>query len=140
MRARALVVQLCEALDAAHAQGIVHRDVKPSNCLHVVEAGRERVLLADFGVACRVGGASEHALIGTPEYMAPEQARGERVDARSDVYSLGIVLGELLTGRVPFTGKSVSAVLDAQVYELPPRLALLRRTQRRDQPVRLPLE
>ncbi len=125
VRARALVVQLCEALDAVHAQGIVHRDVKPSNCLHVVEAGRERVLLADFGVACRVGGASEHALIGTPEYMAPEQARGERVDARSDVYSLGIVLGELLTGRVPFTGKSVSAVLDAQVYEPPPRLAAL---------------
>ncbi|MFV8749947.1 serine/threonine-protein kinase [Nannocystaceae bacterium ST9] len=121
-RARSLILQLCAALEAVHAMGIVHRDVKPANCLCMLEADRERLVLADFGVACRLGGAPEHAAIGTPKYMSPEQARGETVDVRADVYSLGIVLGEMLTGHVPFSGQSSSAVLDGHVHDPPPTL------------------
>ncbi|MFV8749946.1 serine/threonine-protein kinase [Nannocystaceae bacterium ST9] len=124
-RARALLLQLCAALEAVHAQGIVHRDVKPSNCLRVVEAGHERLLLADFGVACKQRGAAELAVVGTPEYMSPEQARGEAVDTRSDIYALGIMLGELITGHLPFTGRTTSAVLDGQIHDPPPSLATL---------------
>ncbi len=124
-RARSLLLQLCSALEAVHAQGVVHRDVKPSNCMRVIDAGHEQLLLLDFGVACKLGAPPEHAVIGTPDYMSPEQARGEPVDSRSDIYSLGIMLGELLTGHLPFTGKSVSALLDGQIHEPPPKLAAL---------------
>lgn len=103
-RAIALLGQIAEALDAAHAAGIVHRDVKPHNIL--VEG--ERAYLSDFGLAKayeETGGSAGASIVGTVEYMAPEQWRGERVDPAADVYSLGCVLYEALTGIVPYARK-----------------------------------
>ena len=103
-RAVALLGQVAEALDAAHAAGIVHRDVKPHNIL--VEG--ERAYLSDFGLAKafeETGGGSGASIVGTVEYMAPEQWRGERAGPAADVYSLGCVLYEALTGIVPYARK-----------------------------------
>jgi serine/threonine-protein kinase len=122
---RALLLQLCAALEAVHARGIVHCDVKPSNCLCVFEGAEQHLKLLDFGVARQRDGSPEESVVGTPDYMSPEQARGDEVDSRSDIYSLGIMLGELLTGRVPFIGSSVAALLDSQEHEEPPSLAEL---------------
>ena len=123
-RVRELMLQLCAGLEAVHAQGVVHRDVKPANCFRVVhEDGRETLKLVDFGIATLTPAALagqvlgvEGEIIGTPEYMSPEQARGEKVDQRADVYSAGVILCELLTGRPPVQGKTHSAVLTEQVY------------------------
>ena len=103
-----IVVQLCQALDYVHALGLVHRDVKPANVL-VGDDGR--VTLLDFGLVCSTRGAGRCAAaaeicVGTMEYAAPEQIRGEAVDARADIYSLGCVLYELVTGRRPIDGDS----------------------------------
>jgi serine/threonine protein kinase len=121
-RAREMMLQLCAALEAVHARSIVHLDVKPGNCLCVIEDGEERIKLLDFGVARKLDGTADGSVVGTPEYMSPEQARGDAVDARSDIYSLGIVLGELLTGRVPFDANSIAAILDHHAFERPPTL------------------
>jgi tRNA A-37 threonylcarbamoyl transferase component Bud32 len=106
-----VIRQLGDALDYAHSQGIVHRDIKPSN---VLLDQRGNCLLADFGIARMVEGASRltmtGAIIGTPEYMSPEQAAGEKVGAASDIYSLGVVLYEMLTGRVPFKAETPIAI------------------------------
>ena len=105
-------MQVAEGLAAAHAQGLVHRDVKPANIL--LENGVERVKITDFGLARAVDDASlTHSgfVAGTPQYMAPEQARGESVDQRSDLFSLGSVLYAMCTGHAPFRAETTLAVL-----------------------------
>ncbi len=112
--------QVASALDYAHRRGIVHRDIKPSNIL-VQENGK--VLLTDFGIAHAVGLQSPEekvAVLGTPEYMSPEQASGRQVDGRSDVYSLGVVVYHMLTGRPPFRGDAYREILSAHVNQPPP--------------------
>src|SRR6267143_2479300 len=111
------------ALAYAHGQGVIHRDVKPDNIL--IETGG-RVLVADFGIASVVAGAgalSTGEVVGTPEFMSPEQALGEAVDARSDLYSLGIVGYFAFSGTLPFEGEKATEVLAKQVTEPAPPLA-----------------
>jgi serine/threonine-protein kinase len=111
------------ALAYAHAQGVVHRDIKPANIL--LERGTERAMVLDFGIArlASVTGETEVGqVLGTPEYMSPEQACGEPLDGRSDLYSLGVVGYYALTGALPFTG-SAQEVLAQQVTKAPPPLA-----------------
>jgi serine/threonine protein kinase len=101
-----LVAQIAGALDAVHAQGFVHRDVKPGNVLVSGAAPDEELYLTDFGLAKRISDGSDltgiGGYVGTPDYIPPEQVSGDGVDARSDVYALGCLLYELLTGAVPF--------------------------------------
>jgi serine/threonine protein kinase len=116
-----LSLQIARALAFAHAQGLVHRDVKPQNVL-LNEDGRARV--TDFGIARSLdvhGGLTQTGTVmGTSDYIAPEQARGAHVDAQSDVYSLGAMLYELLTGEVPFPGDNFVAVAMRHINEPPP--------------------
>jgi YVTN family beta-propeller protein len=120
-RAVGVVDQVAAALDAAHARGLVHRDVKPSN---VLVAEGEHVYLADFGLTRRLGepGAALGAAqsLGTADYVAPEQIRGDEVDGRADLYSLGCLLFECLTGVPPFRRESELATLFAHLEEAPP--------------------
>ncbi len=114
-----ITVSLCSALEHAHTAGVVHRDVKPANILFD-ENGRAK--LVDFGIAKLAqtnGVTATRQVMGTVEYMSPEQAAGAGIDSRSDIYSLGIVLYEMLTGRVPFRGQSVAAVLKNHQYAMP---------------------
>jgi serine/threonine-protein kinase len=115
-----LAAEIARSLDYAHRRGIVHRDVKPNN---VLLADDGRALLTDFGIAKMVAGTQytqTGTSVGTPTYMSPEQAKGQEIDGRSDVYSLGIMLYEMLTGRVPFQGDTPLAVAHQQVFEPPP--------------------
>ncbi len=123
-RALALLEQVGNALDAAHQRGLVHRDVKPANVLVSVQAGREHCYLSDFGLtkqASSESGLTESGqFVGTAEYIAPEQIERGRVDGRADVYSLGCILFQCLTGEVPYPGERLMAVLWAHVNEPPP--------------------
>ncbi|MBN1659567.1 MAG: serine/threonine protein kinase, partial [Anaerolineae bacterium] len=120
-RAVRIVEQVGAALDYAHQRGFVHRDVKPSN-IFVGEG--DRVTLTDFGIAKAASEAQQltrtGAIMGTPEYMSPEQAEGEPIDHRTDLYALGVVLYQMLVGRVPFRGTTPHAVLHDVIYEPPP--------------------
>jgi eukaryotic-like serine/threonine-protein kinase len=120
MQAAEIAGRIAEALSAAHAQGVIHRDVKPGNVM-VTRDGVVKVM--DFGIARMIGtdatAPQTSAVMGTASYLSPEQAQGGPVDARSDIYSLGVVLYELLTGRPPFTGESPVAIAWKQVNENP---------------------
>jgi serine/threonine protein kinase len=127
-QALAIGGQVAGALDAAHSRGLVHRDVKPGNVLLAVEGGAvTHAYLADFGLTRRVSGGVRGLtvsgqVLGTIDYVAPEQVEGGQVDGRADQYSLGCVLFECLTGMVPFRRDSELAVLWAHVNDPPPRL------------------
>jgi eukaryotic-like serine/threonine-protein kinase len=120
-RALEITDGILDALDYSHRHGIVHRDIKPSNVM-VTGAGAVKVM--DFGIARSMSGAQSTItqtaeVVGTAQYMSPEQARGERADARSDLYSVGCLLYELLTGRPPFTGGSAVAIAYQHVRQRP---------------------
>ena len=120
-RALEIAAGILSALDYAHRHGIVHRDIKPANVM-LTRTGDVKVM--DFGIARAINDAgstmtSASAVMGTAQYLSPEQARGEIVDARSDLYSTGVVLFELLTGRPPFTGDSAVAIAYQHVSEMP---------------------
>ncbi len=121
VRAISLLEQVAEALDAAHEKGLVHRDVKPSNILVAVAGGKEHCYLADFGLTKRTGSLSGISapgdVVGTLEYVAPEQITGGDVEAQADLYSLGCVLYECLTGQPPFPRATDVALLWAHVHE-----------------------
>jgi serine/threonine protein kinase len=137
-------VQMMAALNATHVVGVVHRDLKPDNIFLVRDPGAPgsiRVKILDFGIAKLIGdryGARPQSrggtILGTPAYMAPEQCRGGlEIDARADLYSVGCILFELLTGRPPFIGSGDGEVMAMHIYEPPPRLSNLAR----DLPVEL---
>ena len=120
-RAAHIVDQVATALDYAHQQGLIHRDVKPSN---IFVGPHDHVTLTDFGIA-KAASETQHltrtgTLVGTPEYMSPEQAAGTGVDHRTDLYALGVVLYQMLAGRVPYQGTTPHATLHAVIYEPPP--------------------
>jgi serine/threonine protein kinase len=112
--------QICAGLAAAHEAGVIHRDIKPQNILIETTGGLK---ITDFGIARLNEGrgmTAEGAVIGTPDYMSPEQARGLRLDFRSDIYSTGVVLYEVFTGTLPFEGDTPLAVVLKHLHEPPP--------------------
>jgi len=119
-RALEIAADICAALDFSHRHGIVHRNISPKNVM-LDTTGAVKVM--DFGVAralaAGAGSTSTSAMVETAEYLSPEQARGEPVDARSDVYSVGCVLDEMLTGKPPFTARSAVEVADQHVHRAP---------------------
>jgi serine/threonine protein kinase len=127
-RVARIIRQIGEALDAAHARGLVHRDVKPGNVLVTHQPDAEDAdfcYLADFGVSTWTASSAATItltgqMVGTASYVAPEQIEGGRVDGRADLYSLGCVLYECLTGRPPFGGRQAAAILYAHLHEEPP--------------------
>jgi tetratricopeptide (TPR) repeat protein len=122
-----IAVQICAALEHAHANSIVHRDLKPDNVLLSGASGTSNVKLADLGLALPAHGARisrAGVIVGTAAYMAPEQALGQPVDGRSDLYALGVLLYELTTGRRPFTGDDPLTIVSQHVHApvVPPRV------------------
>jgi eukaryotic-like serine/threonine-protein kinase len=129
-----LLLPLCQGLHAAHTAGIIHRDLKPAN-IKVVHPGEpnETIKIMDLGLAAlaykpyipldKLKGSTDEHLVGSPAYMCPEQVRGDNSDARADIYSLGILMFETLTGRLPFEDNEIIALLKAHVHQTPPRFA-----------------
>src|ERR1035437_1232779 len=124
-RAIRITVALCKALDYIHSQGVVHRDLKPENIMVDKE---DHVKLIDFGIAANAGSrrltfAKLTQAMGTPDYISPEQVKGKRGDARSDIYALGVMFYEMLTGKVPFTGPNPFVIMNERLLNnpIPPR-------------------
>jgi len=120
-RAVKLAIRICEALEYIHANGVVHRDLKPEN---IMVDGSDNIRLIDFGIAANAGSrrltfAKLSQNMGTPDYISPEQVRGGRGDARSDIYALGVMLYEMLTGQVPFKGPNPFAVMNDRLLNSP---------------------
>ncbi len=132
-RARPLLLQLLAALQAAHEQAVIHRDMKPENVFRISRMGSDDFLkVFDFGIAKVLLGDDGHpakpltiegTILGTPAYMSPEQCMGDPVDARADLYAVGIIAYEMLTGRPPFAGKDTSRLLYDQVYSEVPAMS-----------------
>jgi serine/threonine protein kinase len=120
-RAVRIAAAVCDALDYIHSHGVVHRDLKPENIMVDAEG---RVKLIDFGIAAKAGArrltfGKLSELMGTPDYISPEQVNGKRGDARSDIYALGVMLYEMLTGRTPFQGANPFAVMHDRLTNAP---------------------
>jgi len=116
-----ITLGICEALDYMHKHGVVHRDLKPEN---IMVDGEDRIKIIDFGIAMkedarRLTFANLSPTLGTPDYISPEQVKGQRGDQRSDIYSLGVMLYEMLTGQVPFSGPNPFAVMNERVLNDP---------------------
>jgi len=128
-----IIGDLCEVLQAAHEENIIHRDLKPANLMIIdADTPRERVKVMDFGLAKlldsedlikKVTDTNVDFAVGTPGYICPEQVRGEEMDHRGDIYSVGVIMYELLSGRLPFVGGSSMDILLAHATEPPPRFA-----------------
>ncbi|HEX7960974.1 MAG TPA: serine/threonine-protein kinase, partial [Terriglobales bacterium] len=109
--------QICAGLDYAHGKGIIHRDIKPAN---IMITPHETVKIMDFGIAKSGAGlTSDGRVLGTPSYMSPEQVRGRPIDGRSDLFGLGVMLYEMVTGEKPFTGESITTIIYKIVNEQP---------------------
>jgi serine/threonine-protein kinase len=124
-RARTITIAICDALDYIHRNGVVHRDLKPENIMIDAE---DRIKLIDFGIAGKAGSrrltfGKFSQIAGTPDYISPEQVKGKRGDGRSDIYSLGVILYEMLTGETPFAGTNPFAVMNDRLVNnpIPPR-------------------
>lgn len=129
-----ILTQATDALDHAHRAGVIHRDLKPSNIMLVeYEDEKDFVKIVDFGVAQLIGAGGEQQRLtqmgevcGSPVYMSPEQCQGLELDARSDIYSMGIVIFETLTGRLPLIGKTMVETMSKHISEMPPRFSEVR--------------
>ena len=120
-RALTIALGICDALDYMHKHGVVHRDLKPEN---IMVDGDDRVKLIDFGIAMkedarRLTFVDLSTTLGTPDYISPEQVKGQRGDQRSDIYALGVMLYEMLTGETPFSGPNPLAVMNERVLHAP---------------------
>ncbi len=121
-RARSIAIAICDALDYIHRNGVTHRDLKPEN---IMIDSEDRIKLIDFGIADDTGArrltfGKDSQIAGTPDYISPEQVKGKRGDGRSDLYALGVILYEMLTGTVPFSGSNSFLVMNDRLVNNPP--------------------